>query len=287
MAKILIVHGISNQFVGESELLAAWYPALCDGLRRAGSSPLPAADDCFCPFYGDLFRPVGHLSTSAAPDEEDLADATDAEAQLLKAVWESAAAMDAAVPGPAAYGETLFRAPRIAERALNALAKSKYLADYLPLRFFGDLKQVDLYMNDVDVRRKVLERVTSRIDKDTQLVIGHSLGSVAAYEAVCRKPELVCAFLTVGSPLGIRNVVFDKLHPPPDGLGLGRWPGTVSHWTNVAAVGDIVAAQKKLAPLFGNNVEDVVIDSGWDAHSSTRYLNSIEAGRAVARALAA
>jgi len=287
MAKILIVHGISNQYVGESELHAAWYPALCDGLRRAGSSSLPTPDDCFCPFYGDLFRPVGHLAANVVPDEDDLQEATESEAKLLAAIWETTAEADPAVPAPAAYGETLFRAPRIVERALNALAKSKYLADYLPLRFFGDLKQVDLYMNDADVRRKALERITARIDRDTKLVVGHSLGSVVAYEAVYRKPELVCEFITVGSPLGIRNVVFDKLNPPPDGLGLGRWPGTVSHWTNVAAVGDIVAAQKKLAPLFGNNVEDVVIDSGWDAHSSTRYLNSVEAGRAVARALAA
>jgi hypothetical protein len=285
MTKILIVHGISNQYLGESELREAWYPALCDGLERAGCSTPPHENDCFCPFYGDLFRPVGHLSANAIPDADDLQDATDTEARLLAAIWEAAATMEREVPGPVAYGETLFRAPRIAERALNALAKSKYLADYAPLRFFGDLKQVDLYLNDADVRRKALERVTARIAPDTRLVIGHSLGSVVAYEAVCAKPERVATLITVGSPLGIRNVVFDKLNPPPDGFGLGRWPGIVDHWTNVAAVGDIVAAQKQLAPLFGNKVEDVVIDSGWDAHSSTRYLNSIEAGRAVARAL--
>jgi hypothetical protein len=34
-------------------------------------------------------------------------------------------------------------------------------------------------------------------------------------------------------------------------------------------------------------VADVVIDSGWDAHSSTRYLNTVEAGTAIARALSA
>lgn len=287
MAKILIVHGISNQYVGESELHEHWYGALCDGLRRVDYTAFPKPEDCFCPFYGDLFRPVGHLSTDVAPDDEDLANATESETELLKAIWESAAEMDHTVPGPAAYGETLFRAPRIVERALNSLTKSKYLSDYAPLRFFGDLKQVDLYMNNSDVRRKMRERVTTCIGSETRMVIGHSLGSVVAYEAVCRKPERVCAFITVGSPLGLRNVVFDKLEPPPDGFGLGRWPGTVGRWTNIAAVGDIVAAQKQLAPLWGNNVEDLVIDSGWDAHSSTRYLNSAEAGRAVARALAA
>jgi hypothetical protein len=46
-----------------------------------------------------------------------------------------------------------------------------------------------------------------------------------------------------------------------------------------------VAAEKKLAPFFRADLEDVVIDSGWDAHSSTRYLNTAAAGAAVARAL--
>ena len=56
--------------------------------------------------------------------------------------------------------------------------------------------------------------------------------------------------------------------------------------TNIAATGDIVAAEKELAPLFGPSVQDVLIDSGWDAHSSTRYLNTAHSGKAMVRALA-
>jgi len=36
----------------------------------------------------------------------------------------------------------------------------------------------------------------------------------------------------------------------------------VSEWTNIAAQGDIVAAQKQVAPLFGSKINDVIIDSG-------------------------
>jgi hypothetical protein len=91
--------------------------------------------------------------------------------------------------------------------------------------------------------------------------------------------------VTLGSPLGIRNVVFDKLTPRPNPAGTGTWPGNVTHWTNVAARGDIVAAQKELAPLFGGRVTDVLIDSGWKAHDSTRYLNTPQAGVAIGRGL--
>jgi hypothetical protein len=285
MSKILIVHGISNQYLGESELHAVWYPALCDGLSRAKFFSYPDPSDCYCPFYGDVFRPKGHLSRDLVEEPEDLETVTDSEAKLLQVIWSATAETDPDVPGPEEFGETLFLAPRIAERALNALANSKYLADYIPMRFLGDLKQVDLYLNDADTHEKVIGLVLSAIQPDTTIVIGHSLGSVVAYEAICRKPDRVSTLITLGSPLGLRYVVFDKLTPRPDGMGLGRWPGEVKKWTNIAATGDIVAAQKRLSMLFGIDVADLLIDNGWDAHSSTRYLNSEEAGRAVAAAL--
>jgi hypothetical protein len=287
MAKILIIHGIANQYRGENELRQAWYPALCDGLALADCKDVPSIDDCFCPFYGALFRPIEHLSLKDAVDETDVEDASPSEVALLTEVWKAAALTDPAVPPSISSESSLARFPRVAEKLLNALARSSYLVDYLPLRLFGDLKQVDLYMNDRELHERILGQVSAQIGSDTVLVIGHSLGSVIAYEAVCRKPENVRALITIGSPLGIRNVVFDKLTPTPHLLGsdLGRWPGRIREWTNIAARGDIVAAQKQLAPLFGNKVNDVMIDSGWDTHSSTRYLNSVEAGLAVARAL--
>jgi hypothetical protein len=286
MAKILIVHGIANQYVGEMELLAAWYPALCDGLLRAEHRELPSLEECLCPFYGDLFRSDSHMSGDREPDLEDLEQASEDEVRLLEAIWKSAAQMDPEVPSPEEYAETMVWMPRIAERALNSLARSKYLADYTPLQLFGDLEQVTLYLNDAAIHEKALGRVTAHIGPETRVVIGHSLGSVIAYEAVCARPQQVAALITVGSPLGIRNVVFDKLTPRPRAIGIGDWPGAVKQWTNIAADGDIVAAQKELAPLFGNDVHDVRIDSGWDAHSSTRYLNTAQAGEALFRGLA-
>ena len=285
MPKILIIHGIGNQYLGESELLSAWYPALCDGLQRANCAALPTQAECFCPFYGDLFRKPGHMGAAAAPSPAAVAAASPDEILLLHAIWENAAQTDPKVPSPGAFGGSLVWLPNAAVRALNALAKSQYLAGYAPLQFFGDLKQVVRYLNDRDVHDQILNRVLSHVDAETKIVIGHSLGSVVAYEAVCAKPQAIETLLTLGSPLGIRNVVFDKLTPPPGAMGIGQWPGKIKHWRNVAASGDPVAAEKKLASCFPSQVEDRVIHSGWDAHSSTRYLNSLEAGEAVARSL--
>lgn len=285
MAKILIVHGISNQYRGEMQLRTAWYPALCDGLNRVHHKRLPEPGECSCPFYGDLFRPGAPLGGSVLDDLTDADDLSEDEAALLEAVWRSAAATDAEVPGPDEYSETLFRSPRCVERALNALAKSHYLGDLIPLQFFGDLKQVVLYLNDRALHSKILDRVLEHIVADTTIVIGHSLGSVVAYEAVCAKPGRVSTLISLGSPLGIRNVIFDKLTPSPKPGALGGWPGRVQSWTNVAARGDIVASQKELAPLFGERVQDVLIESGWQAHDSVRYLNAAQTGEAIAREL--
>jgi hypothetical protein len=283
MSKILILHGISNQYSGPAQLHAGWFPPLCDGLRLAGYPSGPEPADCVCPFYGALFRPRGALGSQS---EVDLRNVSSDEARLLEEIWRAAAKADDQVPAPQEFGNTLVYAPEIVSRALAALAKSKYLSDSMPLEFFGDLRQVVLYLNDRVIREKILDHVLPHITSDTRVVVGHSLGSVIAYEAVALKPEGVSELVTLGSPLGIRNIVFDKLTPPPDPRGIGRWPGRVANWTNIAARGDIVAAEKRLAPLFGERLKDVFVDSGWDAHSSVRYLDSVEAGRAIALGLA-
>src|SRR5215469_16516791 len=106
MARILIVHGIANQYNGEMELRRPWYDALCDGLLRAGHQQLPPIDDLFCPFYGDLFRAPYTLTAASAPALEDLEQVSTDEAQLLEAVWRSAAETDPDVPPPEEYAHT-------------------------------------------------------------------------------------------------------------------------------------------------------------------------------------
>ena len=116
----------------------------------------------------------------------------------------------------------------------------------------SDLRQVRLYLADPEVRRAARERVAAVVDDATRVLVGHSLGTVVAYEALCAHPEWpVRTLVTLGAPLGIRNLIFDRLQPPPEpsGEGLrGRWPGGVTSWVNVADAGDAVALVKDLRP---------------------------------------
>jgi hypothetical protein len=92
--------------------------------------------------------------------------------------------------------------------------------------------------------------IQRRPDSRAKVVIGHSLGSVVAYEALCQQPAGVVSFITLGSPLGIRNVIFEKLTPRPSEGALGHWPGNVRYWTNIADSSDVVALEKRLSPVL-------------------------------------
>jgi pimeloyl-ACP methyl ester carboxylesterase len=153
----------------------------------------------------------------------------------------------------------------------------------------SDLKQVHAYLNDLAVRASVLARVIDSISQDTRVVVAHSLGSVVAYEALASlhagPGHSVRALVTLGSPLGIPNLIFDRLRPAPVG-GRGLWPGTGELlWTNLADGGDVVALVKDLRPMFGSRVSGFLVHNGAHAHDARPYLSEKQAGAAVAAGL--
>ena len=129
------------------------------------------------------------------------------------------------------------------------------------------------------------QRVVENIGPDTRVVVGHSLGAVIAYEVLCLYPELpVTTFVTMGCPLGIRNLIFDRLEPKPQN-GVGECPGGIQFWHNIVDPNDIVALGEPLRPLFGPRVYDHFVDNGKRPHSFERYLTSSETGRSIASGL--
>ena len=290
MAKIVAIHGIGQEYLGGHTLHTTWYPALCDGLRAADKK-IVAGDDVEVIFYGDLFRPSGTKAGIPLIQPEDI---TGQEAALLMVWWQEAARLSelarhgqadesTQIQPPAFVGKA--SAPVTVQRALLQLSKSRFFAGLggERLLIFG-LRQVRRFLHEADIKAKILERVANAVKPDTRVLIGHSLGSVVAYEALCAHPDWpIDRFITLGSPLGIYNVVFDALTPKPID-GCGTWPGQIRQWVNIADSGDIVALNKKLAPMFGN-VTDVLTDNGWKSHDAIRYLTSREVGNAISNAL--
>ena len=238
-------------------------------------------------FYGDLFRPPGRLLGPGDP-WLTAADATEFDRELVVAWWRAAAESDPGVVDPDA--RTLVRTPTSVQTALRALSGSAFFAGLAERVMLFDLQQVRRYMTDPEIRHAVQDRVVAAVDEDTQVMVGHSLGSVAAYEALCAHPDWpVRALVSLGSPLGIRNLIFDRLLPAPvageSGKPTGAWPGGVQAWANIADAGDVVALAKDLSPLFGPKVACYLVDNGSHAHAVQPYLTAAETGAAIATGL--
>lgn len=284
MPEIVGVHGIGQQHGGPYQLADVWLTGIRDGLFAAGYDDVArtlSPADVQVAFFGDLFRPPGTMSATDPPySASDIRPGP--ERDLLAALF-YAAADDPALKEPAgAMGPGIVSA----EFMLARLARSKTFARVAQRAFIRDLRQLTAFLADPDMKRAVLERIREQAGPDTQVMIGHSLGSVVAYEYLCQvQPRSVELLVTLGSPLGIPNVVFDKLTPTPI-AGAGAWPGKVTSWVNVADRDDIVALRKDLAPLFPSTVPDVrvvdrLVDNGDEPHAISRYLNAAQTGSAL------
>jgi hypothetical protein len=284
VAQVVCVHGVGKQALGERLLLRDWLPALVDGLTRAGAVEDVSAVDVGMAFYGDLFRPVGQVLAVGDPLYGAGDVAAGWEQDLLFAWWREAAAVDERVAPPG--GDTLGRAPGSVQAALRQLSRSRFFAGVALRALVFDLKQVRRYLHEPELRAAARERVGRLVGPQTRVVVGHSLGSVVAYEALCASAgHGVRALVTLGSPLGIRGLVFDRLDPRPEG-GVGRWPGSDDLvWTNVADAGDVVALEKDLRGRFGNRVCNARVHNGAHAHDATAYLTDRLTGLAVAGGL--
>lgn len=290
MARVVGVHGIGKQLLGEETLLREWRPALNDGLRRAeGGVALQEADMAMA-FYGDLFRPAGQMLAVGDPPYTSDDVAQGLEQELLFAWWRAAAETDPNIVPPGA--DTLASTPRSVQAALRALSGSRFFAGLALRSMVFDLKQVHRYLIDPGLRREARTRVIEALDEDTRVVVAHSLGSVVTYEALCAWPDHpVRALVTIGSPLGIPNLIFHRLQPEPEparcgGQEQGVWPGGPDLvWTNIADRGDVVALVKDLRPAFGQAVQSALVHNGSHAHDATAYLTSELCGQALVAAL--
>jgi hypothetical protein len=289
MPRVLGVHGIAQQFKGGYQLGTVWFDSLRDGLVAADYQALAdslTSADVRVAFFGDLFRPKGAMAGGEPP--YTAADVKPGpEQDLLAKFYQTAVEQDPSLgPPPGALGAGKLAAQAMLERLL----RSETFARVAQRGFIGNLKQVTAFLTKSDVKERVLQRVHEEITQDTQVVIGHSLGSVVVYEYLARySPPQVELMVTLGSPLGIPNLVFDKLTPRPAN-GVGAWPGTVAGWANVADPNDVVALRKQLASLFPDQggavgVEDHLVDNGEEPHAISRYLNAEPTGAAMGRVL--
>jgi len=291
--KIVGIHGIAHTHLTAPQIENEWLPALQGGLEEAGF-PRIAREDFTVAAYGALFRPAGMRAGNLPKLTVEDVD-NEWEETLLIEWWKEAARLselnrhqpdpvgeDLTIQGPDFEGRG--RTPAIVQRGLRQLVKSKFFNGLGGERaMLFALKQVRQYLYDSEMKQEIQARVVQKVTEDTKILIGHSLGSIIAYECLCAHPEWeVDTLITLGSPLGVSPWVFDVLTPKPE-AGKGVYPH-IKQWFNIADQGDIVALEKEIAPRFGA-VVDRSVHNGWESHSARRYLNAKETGAAIASSL--
>lgn len=189
------------------------------------------------------------------------------------------------------------------------------IVDYLPFLMQivpGTLKstaeEVRRYFKNEDYIalniRKVLKDQLRPLLKNNEkvLLIGHSLGSVIAYDSLWELshlehiPAKVDIFLTLGSPLGM-NYVQRRLKGS-EYQGEKKYPCNIKHWVNVAAEGDITALDREFADDFSEMKKLKLLDDiedhchgiynffrneeGLNTHRSYGYLVNPAVGKIIA-----
>ncbi|GAA4533991.1 hypothetical protein [Nonomuraea ferruginea] len=134
--------------------------------------------------------------------------------------------------------------------------------------------EVAAYLTDQGRRERVRGAVADTIRRNRpRVVIAHSLGSVVTYETFWAYPDLETDLLiTLGSPLGMREVIFERLLPAPVN-GRGERPKGVRRWVNIADKDDIAAIPPALAGCFTGVDAEELVNLDWiDFHTAEKYL---------------
>jgi hypothetical protein len=153
------------------------------------------------------------------------------------------------------------------------------ISDRLPLlsKLFGTrlmrsrVSEIQRYFADSNgtatvARKMVIDALTRAWNEGRRVVlIGHSFGSVIAYDALWQlsrlyqNPGRAELFLTMGSPLTMRYIRRRLL-----GARLGgeqRFPANIRHWVNLAAIGEVTALDRRLAICFAGMLRMQLVES--------------------------
>ena len=228
--RILMVHGIAQGAFQPEDLTKTWTKTLQEGFEAA-RKPWPGAVEIDFPYYAkalDDFVAKANLPTPQDVVQKGPGQNTQFEQFMQQALedmqqggsisdQEIRTQMPSGVPqekGIQNWGWVQAIARAIDSRFTDA-------ASFTIEKF---LRDVYLYVSNREITRQINAIVEAKLTADPTIVIGHSLGSVVAYNVVRKNKAKMNLrrFITVGSPLGIR-AISSKLGIPENPAGQDGW----------------------------------------------------------------
>lgn len=246
--RIVFVHGRDQQGIDPDALKAQWIEALLRGANSLGRQ-LPDPLNISFPYYADVLDKYSRGIPTTAEVQARGDDQTDQgflafEASVADEMRQGAGISDKSIDdlygsNPQARGPENWRWVQAIVRAID-----KYGFGMSSDTIETFMRDVYLYTNHGGVRNQIDHIVNSRLTEEPTIVIGHSLGSVVAYNVLRTdtRPLKVPLFVTVGCPLAIR-AIRSQLVP----ISFPKPP--VEAWNNAFDTRDIVA----LYPLDAAN----------------------------------
>ncbi|WP_241911498.1 lipase family protein [Streptomyces sp. DH-12] len=284
MARIVGVHGIRQSRTSKEQLTNDWSRALNRGLGELGRPDL-SADALELPHWtGLLARGANHLGP-----EEDRFDVavplSEEEVDFAATALEEVVRQEDLARVQQLELQTL-GLPQLWPARLTRLvmAYDRRFPRGGGKLFVSMMREVRFYLYEPDLAAHVRALVAESFSGSTAVVIGHSLGSVIAYDLL-RRGEIapdrssgVRTLVTCGSPLTIPSV--RRGLNVTDGEPL-KLPGDIA-WVNVFDPGDFITGGTGLSAL-SPEITDAEVDNGiGNPHSALRYLRSTQVADVIA-----
>lgn len=292
MTKVLLIHGINNQGKSRDIIRESWAASIQEAATAAGVR-VPTNTEFIAAFYGDVLHEETESwsknkrsATKMGVDSPDSEYVDDAVAALYIEYQHVLGISDEQVAQELDPGEDMLEATRMAKgihkKWLKAIARA--LEKVLPKRGKAVsrqfLQQAAAYLQKPGLKGKINRIVEEQLfdgiaRNEEVVVIGHSLGSVIAYDLLrsWREDIQVGLLMTCGSPLGV-EVVKVGIGPPLVCLS------NVRNWLNVSDPEDFVALRPKLTKkTFGcDSIDNIAnVDNGYEnAHDILKYLSHAE-----------
>lgn len=291
-----------------------WLAGLAKGLTLAGR-PVVADSAVHFPFYGNVLADLIEDHEARGLPRPDLereaaAPARTRDQMVLEAArdlgFDPARELDFTEPEIA---DRVRRSARSADEeidlsgalrvpivgaALRFLARKTGTAELVIETFLSD---VAYYLEIEAIRERVLDVIqetmaTATAEHDSVVVIGHSLGSVLAYDVLqsAGTPRPVSLLVTTGSPLGFpivrRNLLGRQVNGRPQVPAIEA--AGDPRWINAYDPRDVVALVHPLHDQFGGGataIRDVVTNNPTGPHSIADYLSDQDVAAPIADAI--
>ena len=284
--RVLFIHGIAQGGKNPAQLEKTWTETLQEGFRHAQKT-WPTDIKVDFPYYGDKLDglvmgedlPPPEVMTKGPSQVSDFDSFTRATLDQIQKESISEAEVRAEMEPAASQEKGIQNWAWVRAIARVLDYRLTPVSDFTIEHF---LREVFVYTSRKSATSAINAIIEAKLTSEPTVVVGHSLGTVVAYNVLRGAKGLdIRGLVTVGSPLGLK-----ALAPK---LGVLTNPVATNAWFNAFDPKDIVALRPLAMPHFGVNPAVVnhgeVVNNTSNRHGIVGYLNDRKVASRIAELL--